>query len=504
MSFVPFTGDGTLTDGDFRALGQGVSGSVSSYIKTFANSPKPVRDSMINRGPNQLLLDVGVNPASLQMLKNKNELVTQIGLNAAANIFDNVVNGTLNADNADLFGNYDTNVSLTNIDPLAMNGTPNDILNLTNLSAFSFIFDKTFLSTSPFFDIFSGYKSGAQEMVDLGFIPKNEYTYVLTVQFDPKYAAISGLTELARSFIFLTKNFPRPSVRVENKKVNMYNYRTFVPVQTTFEPVQVTFVDDNRNASMRTFMTILKAISPIFNVANPHATIPQMENAGMDFWSRGQYRGVDVNTYSGSIGPLQTIDQWTNYNDIPAQTVIQYFRLYHLFDYGRSVNVYQYFRPRVTMVNMSALSMHQDQDEGAEIEMQFEYEAAYIEEGKAAASSSFPNRDPIKGIIEKSFKGDGAGAHMETRRGSGLVGGTNSNFDTPLGRIISPTNVQGVTDTFLQNPVLPDIPEVDVNEVIESQLEQHGLTSPDVLDQANADDVAERLQGTFEPNFPDL
>jgi len=82
---------------------------------------------------------------------------------------------------------------------------------------------------------------------------------------------------------------------------------------------------------------------------------------------------ADLSGHTASLGPL------LNDGD-DANSIIQRIRLYHIFDYGNLMNIYNFYNPRIVSFAPSDLTMSESGD-GAEFEFQFAYDGLFIEPG---------------------------------------------------------------------------------------------------------------------------
>lgn len=64
-----------------------------------------------------------------------------------------------------------------------------------------------------------------------------------------------------------------------------------------------------------------------------------------------------------------------------ATNILSEIRLYHLYDWGRLLNVYHMYNPKITNMNLDDLDMAES-GAGSELEVQFAYDGLYVEKSK--------------------------------------------------------------------------------------------------------------------------
>ena len=162
---------------------------------------------------------------------------------------------------------------------------------------------------------------------------------------------------------------------MEYEEVNMYNFRTRVPKRVEYPPLTMSFYDDNKNAAHSFYTAYMRAMSPIANIKQNMPQTDDYKLSGMDFTrapSAATFSPTSVNTsgHSASLGHLAG-----NHNSI-----IQEMKLWHIFDYGNSANVYHFYNPRILSFTPSDLSQ-METGEGADFEFEFAYDGLFIDNG---------------------------------------------------------------------------------------------------------------------------
>lgn len=207
----------------------------------------------------------------------------------------------------------------------------------------------------------------------IAYAPKFNFLFVIDVEFAPEYERWS---DIGRTMSFVVKRSTRPSVEFEYEEVNMYNFHTRVPKRTIYPPVTMSFYDDNRNAAHLFYTGYTRAMSPIANMMiEGQAQTGKYETSSMEFGGgpdASSFNSSHPSTmgYAASLGPL--LGETTS--------IVQRIRLYHVFDYGRLMNIYNFYNPRILAFNQTDLNMAETGD-GAEFDFQFAYDSMFIEPG---------------------------------------------------------------------------------------------------------------------------
>lgn len=206
----------------------------------------------------------------------------------------------------------------------------------------------------------------------LAYAPKFNFLFIVEITFNEPYQ--SEWKEIAKNTAFVVKTSSRPQIDFEYEEINMYNFRTQVAKRTMYQPMTMTFYDDNKNAAHLFYTAYIRAMSPIAN--NNTSVSPRFyQQNSMDF-ERGPdastfgQNSVATNGYASSLGPLVG-------NNI---NLLSRIRLYHVFDYGTSMNIYNFYNPRITSFTPSELTMLESGD-GAEFQFQFSYDGLFLEPG---------------------------------------------------------------------------------------------------------------------------
>jgi hypothetical protein len=154
--------------------------------------------------------------------------------------------------------------------------------------------------------------------------------------------------------------------------------------------MKMTFYDDIRNAATQFYTTYLNAVSPISNIdPMTGATYPELlQQQGMMFDDEWDVTGkttqipgmildqIPGNRYAASAGNLaSTGDSLATVRE--ESTVFNQIRLYHVFDYGNRMTVYNFANPRIVQLSPDDVDMASN--EGSELSINFSYDTVFVD-----------------------------------------------------------------------------------------------------------------------------
>lgn len=193
------------------------------------------------------------------------------------------------------------------------------------------------------------------------YAPKYKFLFIVQITMATGYESLS---HSGNHLAFVVKNSTRPNINIDHEEVNMYNFWTRVPKRTSYEPITMRFYDDNQNLGHLFYTTYLRNISPISKLGG-------MGKAGQL-----------------SVEYLQSISMKPNVKGVPSAaslsvlegtitSMITEIKLFHIYDYGRNMNVYHFHHPKFLSMNLDELDVAEN-GAGNEIELQFAYDALHI------------------------------------------------------------------------------------------------------------------------------
>jgi len=334
------------------AIGKGLNAlvKVSDVIASGGSTSFPTNLSN-ELGGDRVLDAVDINPIAAKQNASLSPGVVNRGIGSAKQIYEKVKNGTY-SDISDL---------------------PDAVADLKNLKAFV---DKIF--TPPEGVKGRDVKSCQASPYAMDLIaraPKSKFLFVVQFTFSTPYVTMGNRI---KDFAFVIKQTDRPTVQFDYEDINMYNFKTKVIRKTTYNPISMRFYDDTTNEGMHFYNSYLRAVSPVANISSS----TQLEENGLKFDQRNKHAalGTPTHGYSASVGPL--LDN--------AKTVLDSVKLFHVFDNGHLMNVYNFFSPKILELQMDELNMA-DSGEGNEIMLQFGYDGLYIEPNEPV--------DPSVGVV---------------------------------------------------------------------------------------------------------
>lgn len=321
--------------------------SISNSIRTGCGAmPSSIGESL-DSGANWILEQTGIGPSVVQALQGFNPSVANHTYGQAKQIYEQVKEGRFK------FGDIPGYIQdFTNLERLA-NGifTPAAGDVQTSLGEHC--------EASPY----------ALDLIARA--PK--YKFLFVVQFIPE-AGYSGLGSQAfgpLDIAFTVKRSSRPDVKFVHDDVNYYNFRSKVHTRTEYQEMNMAFHDDTLNYATAFYKAYLQAMSPISALETTDSNL--LEEGGMDFVGNTLNQGGIMNmapgsSYAASMGTLAG----------DAKQVFKEIRLYHLFDYGHSMNVYRFHNPRLSSLSLDDLDMAIG-TEGSELSMTFSYDSVFID-----------------------------------------------------------------------------------------------------------------------------
>lgn len=258
--------------------------------------------------------------------------------------------------------------------------------------------------------------------------PKFKYMFVVQITFDPSISN-NQERELGGALAFVCKHSTRPTVEFEYEEVNQYNFRTRVPKRTVYPPVTMRFYDDNLNSCTRFQDLIMMAMSPV-SVGGKFDT-PNMSRE----WLAAQAMNsnfADGAVSTASLGPNFTGDF----------QLIKNIKLFHVFEYGKLMNVYTFHNPKPMTITPDEVDSAETGN-GSEMELQFAYDAVSIEADVSIQNSTKYNiqevstngKKAIYGIDPIFSEADPGLNKIEASPADGLLAKIGSGIDFAVGKV---------------------------------------------------------------------
>lgn len=216
--------------------------------------------------------------------------------------------------------------------------------------------------------------------------PKYKFLFVVQFVFNEPYSTILN----NKDFAFVVKTSTRPNITYVTEDVNYYNYRSKFITKTQFDEMEMSFHDDTQNYASEFYAAYLKSMTPIANLtsnaqidtSSPFlddsidgtitTTTVNTDTGAIDRQTQNlaayNIDGMTVKGYSASSGPL------LNEN----KTLISQIKVFHVYNYGLKMNVYNYMNPRITSLAPDNLDMSVG-DQGTELRIKFVYDSVFVD-----------------------------------------------------------------------------------------------------------------------------
>lgn len=345
--------------GDIEALNAVGGGSIGTGLRNLTSISNSIRTGCgalptsigsvlgggLDRGANWVLENVGIAPTLVDAARSFQPGVANQAFGQAQQIFQKVEQGNFRA---------------TDI-PAALQ----DFQNLERLGR------SIFTPSTREQQTFGEVCAASPYAVDLMYrAPKYSFLFVVEFIYNAGYGLLDKL-----DFAFVVKKASRPNVKFVMEDINFYNFRSKVTTKTEFDEMSLTFHDDGGNGrtgndAMRFYAAYMQSMSPVTNYKTWEQTVLQ-ESEGMSYNPTDGARiefvdDIQTTRYSSTIGPLLE----------NQKTILQQVNLYHVFDWGRTVNTFQFYNPRITQMQLSDVDM--SSNELAEVSMTFNYDSMYV------------------------------------------------------------------------------------------------------------------------------
>lgn len=334
------------------SIGRGLRNlaSISNSIRTGCGALPTAIGSSIDAGANWVLEQTGIAASTVEALRGFHPEIANQAYGQAKAVFDQIQQG---------------NFKSTDVPSVLQ-----DFQNLERLARNIFVPGRGDAQTS-----LGGVCEASPYAVDLlARAPKYKFLFIVEFIPNPAYAAlvVGGVPVLEMAFT--VKKSSRPNIKFQTEDVNYYNYRTSTITKTAFEEMNMSFHDDIRNAATQFYNAYLKAVSPIANLdpAGGHTNSTALEGRGMEFNDNldipfGIVDEISSHRYAASSGTLAGGEK----------TVFSRINLYHVFDYGNKMTVYNFINPRITSLAPDDLDM--SASEGSELSITFNYDSVYVD-----------------------------------------------------------------------------------------------------------------------------
>lgn len=384
--------------GDLAVLNSIGGGKIGSGLRTLASVSNSIRggcgslpsviSSSLDAGANWVLETTGIAPTVINTLQGFNPGIANHAYSQAQTIYSQVKAGGFKA--TDIPGYIQ---DFTNLERLATNiftpsGSDAQVALGEHCEASPYAVD--LIARAPKYKF----------LFVVQFIPDAAYSALGTNQFGPLDMA------------FTVKHSTRPDARFVHEDVNYYNFRTKVATRTEFQDMNMTFHDDTLGYASSFYKSYLRAMSPITGLENPDSGL--MEESGMDYVGNTLVNNEIINSiqgnrYAASTGPLAG----------NSKQIFREIRLYHVYDYGNTMDVYRFMNPRVATLSLDDLDMSVG-SEGSELSMSFHYDSVFIDSVPVSSNANggkYKIGDLQRGAVYPMRYNDGSTAVEGPRTG---------------------------------------------------------------------------------------
>jgi hypothetical protein len=354
--------------GDLQVLNSVSGGTIGRGLRNLASISNSIRvgqgalpssiGTSLETGANWVLAQTGIAPTVVTAVQGFNPAIANQAYGQAKSVFSDVKSG---------------NFSLSNI-PYVLQ----DFQNLERLGRNIFTPGLGDVQTA-----LGEHCEASPYAVDLiARAPKYKFLFVVQFIANKGYGDLSGQGLSPLDMAFTVKKASRPNLKFHYDDVNYYNYRTKVITKTEFEEMNMSFLDDTQNIAGQFYHAYMRAMSPITGIEESGALADLLEQGGMDFENKTLTANqimntIGASTYAASSGTLA--------ND--TKDVFKEIRLYHLFDNGNRMNVWRFFNPKITSLNLDELDMSIG-TEGSELSIQFTYDSVFMDPDVSLADDS--------------------------------------------------------------------------------------------------------------------
>jgi hypothetical protein len=212
--------------------------------------------------------------------------------------------------------------------------------------------------------------------------PKFKFLFVVQFIPDAGYGPLGDQDFGPLDMAFTVKRSSRPNIKFHHEDVNYYNFRTKVVTKTEFDEMNMSFHDDTMNVGTRFYHSYMRAMSPITGIEASGAQSDMLEQGGMDFVDNTLSANQIINQIAAS---KYAASSGTLVND--RKQVFSEIRIYHLFDNGNRMNVWRFFNPRISALNLDELDMSVG-NEGSELSLTFNYDSVFLDPDVSLASAN--------------------------------------------------------------------------------------------------------------------
>ena len=451
-----------------------VNKSVNAAIRGVSTSINTGIGNSLTKGTEKLLSDIGAPPAIRQAIRNINAEVVNAGVKSAGDIVQGIMDGVFTSDILSKFSSLDVvSAAMKRKDQHATN-----MLNLNILAGAARTLPRTTediksdKETSPY----------AVDYADI-FTPKMKFLFLVEFVFNPPFGEESLFKD--SSFHTVIYKFERPKIDIEHEEVNLYNFNTHVPKMIKYQPASFVAHDDSKNSSLSVLVAYLRTISPVFNIDSGYGMGVFEDRGGLAY---------DKSAYSANFGSLQqhNKEQLTeSMGGVDTLTsIIREIRVYQVYDFGQAIDVYSFFNPKITSVQMDSLDMTENGLNS--ITCEFVYDGMYVDVGKKPTDSDIPkfaelNQFAQYNMVNRDVEGGVNSRAQQIKARDNAIAAQGKNM-ADIDRINNKLN----DETFYAGET-----DYDRNQQIADAAYEKGLQNPNTLPSISVDSVVKGVKGVY-------
>ena len=252
-----------------------------------------------------------------------------------------------------------------------------------------------------------------------------------------------------------------------------------------YQPASFVAHDDSKNSSLSVLVAYLRTISPVFNIDSGYGMGVFEDRGGLAY---------DKSAYSANFGSLQqhNKEQLTeSMGGVDTLTsIIREIRVYQVYDFGQAIDVYSFFNPKITSVQMDSLDMTENGLNS--ITCEFVYDGMYVDVGKKPTDSDIPkfaelNQFAQYNMVNRDVEGGVNSRAQQIKARDNAIAAQGKNM-ADIDRINNKLN----DETFYAGET-----DYDRNQQIADAAYEKGLQNPNTLPSISVDSVVKGVKGVY-------
>ena len=367
-----------------------VNKGVDKVITKVGNAAYKGISVKLDKEVDGLLNDLGVNHAVRQSIQNiaggfTNDIVKNI-VGTTTGLVGDIVSGLFTKDSAKKLSSMDA------INIAAKSGDIN-AKRMSDLNTVAGMANATPSGAAAVGD--SGPSPYASDIANHS-TPKHKFLFLVEIQFNDPFNQRETFGN-RNALHALIHKFDRPDVEIEHEEVNMYNFITHVPKLVKYKATSFTAYDDGKGESLATLVEYLRTVSPVFSMdVESLSSSTSFEQKSLSFTN------LNTSVNSANFAPIQAsiknglTESGSSIDGLT--TIIKEIKLYHVHNFGASVDVYRYTNPKIIHINLGDLDM--SSNEASMVTCEFVYDALYISVGVSPTDALVTNFSQLNSMFQ--------------------------------------------------------------------------------------------------------